>query len=129
MLFRVEESISTATVESIVFTGSTYDVLFGVRDNPGDPIDSVQLLHPGQGVLQRPRVFIRDDFIVEDEECFTIRVTFEGIPGRAEFTCDDGAGATNFFCEHTICIEDDDGKFSLMSTSCVIVLWSFFRTI
>ena len=53
---------------------------------------------------------IRNDFFIEEEECFTIGIFNQEVPGGLQFTCSDGIDATNFFCEHTICIEDDDGK-------------------
>ena len=59
-------------------------------------------------------VRIRDDLRPEDEECFTIPIFPRDVPGRRElFDCnEDEDGATNYFCETTICIEDNDGKFS-----------------
>ena len=55
---------------------------------------------------------IRNDIIPEEIECYTIRIFPVDVPGRCElFTCnEDNAGADSYFCEHTICIEDDDGK-------------------
>ena len=59
-----------------------------------------------------PLVAIRNDFIPEEKECFTIRIIQVDVPGRKElFTCkEDNAGADSYFCDHTICIEDDDGR-------------------
>ena len=60
--------------------------------------------------------FIRDDLRPENEECFTIRILPVDVLGRRElFSCnDDDSGADNYFCEHTICIEDDDGRFAIL---------------
>ena len=57
--------------------------------------------------------FIRNDFRVEDQECFTIRVFPLDIPGRLElFACnEDVVGATNYFCLTEVSIEDDDGMY------------------
>ena len=56
---------------------------------------------------------IRNDFEPEDEECFSIRIIPVHILGRFElFSCnEDDSDASNYFCETTICIEDDDGGF------------------
>ena len=65
--------------------------------------------------VQPMGTFIRNDFNPEGIECYTLRIFPVGVPGRRElFTCnefEDGVGADNCFCEHTICIEDDDGEF------------------
>ena len=55
---------------------------------------------------------IRNDFIPEEKKCFTIGIFPVDIPGRRElFTCnEDSAGTDSYYFEHTICIEDDDGK-------------------
>ena len=57
--------------------------------------------------------YIRNDFRVEDQECFTIRVLPYDIYGRRElFDCyEDIVGAPNYFCLTEVCIEDDDGMY------------------
>ena len=52
----------------------------------------------------------------------SIRIFPVDIPGRRElFTCnEDVVGADNYFCEHTICIEDADGRFLPMSIAIII---------
>ena len=110
-IFRVTSR--TATVEPLFFTDPMLDAIFGVRDNPEDPIQVERILHPGESAFSLPlTASIRNDFLIEDEECFTIRILSRDVPGRAGFTCNSGSGATNFFCDHTICIQDDDGECS-----------------
>ena len=113
MLFLILESSNNATVETHTPSSIIYDATFGRRGNLDDPIEDTLDLLPGQRTFfHRPLTVIRNDFIPEEKECFTIRIFPVGIPGRRElFTCnEDNAGADSYFCEHTICIEDDDGK-------------------
>ena len=115
VLFRVQESSSTAKVEAINQQFSTdFDAQFGTRSAEGEPIVDERLLEAGKLQLQTElRTFIRNDFRAEDQECYTISlVSPDQGPGvRQIFQCNDDAdiGATDFFCLHTICIEDDDG--------------------
>ena len=69
--------------------------------------------------------FIRDDRRPEDEECFTISIVPVDVLGRRElFACnEDDSGEGNYFCQHTICIMDDDGRFTF------IILFSEPRSI
>lgn len=104
----VHDSNSTATVEPISPQNINFDVKFGHHDRPSDPLQERHILKKGMDSIDPPlRVEIRDDVIPEEEEeCFTIRIEFNG----SIFMCnDDDTGAMNFFCKHTICIEDDDG--------------------
>ena len=115
VLLQHQESISTAVVDTFVFqTRTEFDALFGLRDDTNQPLQEAQILSSGEEFLQTT-VFIRNDFVIEEEECFTINLSNIG---DAPFLCnDDGATATNFFCSHTICIEDDDGKKNCVSIS------------
>ena len=114
VLFRLQESSSTATVEAINTAFSTnFDARFGIRDNMGDPIEDARLLVAGNLELRTIlQTFIINDFRAEDDECYTIRVLSPDLPGlRDLFECnEDSSNATDFFCLHTICIIDDDGK-------------------
>ena len=114
MVSRLQESISNATVETLLASSPVFDATFGLRENPDDPIETTRDLDPGSRTVQ-PLLLtaIRNDLIPEDTECFTIRIFHVDVPGRRElFTCnEDGVGADDYFCEHTICIEDDDGEF------------------
>ena len=112
MEFRLLEGSTNATVETLTPSSNIYDATFGQRDNLNDPIETDIDLLPGQrsAVLLTA---IRNDFIAEDLECYTIRIFPVDVLGRREvFTCyEDIDMADNYFCEHTICIEDNDGMF------------------
>ena len=115
VLFRVQESSSTAKVEAIIQQFSTdFDAQFGTRSAEGEPIVDERLLQAGKLELQTElRTFIRNDFRAENQECYIISVVSpdQGPGVRQIFQCNNDAddGAINFFCLHTICIEDDDG--------------------
>ena len=104
--FRVREDRSTANVQPLGSVGLS-DAFFGsFRDR-----DVLFVLGSGIQVIPPLTTFIVDDITVEIDECFTIRMFFTHTPETREprVTCNDGDGATNFFCEHTVCIEDNDG--------------------
>lgn len=112
VLFRLQQS-STAFVEALTLQFSSgYDALFGNRDNPGDPIQDERILRVGGFFFSPLTTLIRNDFLPEETECFSILITSPDIPGfRTNFECNtDESGATDFYCLHTICIEDDDGE-------------------
>ena len=107
MDFRLLESSTNATVETFTPASIIYDATFGVRVNLNYPIRESRDLLPGERTISPPlQTDIRNDLIP------TIRIVPVDVPGRRElFTCyEDNAGADSYFCEHTICIEDDDGK-------------------
>ena len=109
------EHRSLALVSSFSQPVVDSDALFGFPQDPSDPLQHTFLLTPGRSEL-RPSATIIYDLAVELEECFTLEIRFFTFPGTREplVTCNDSISASNFFCEHTICIEDDDGMFSLM---------------
>ena len=112
MLFRLLSS-GTATVVSFASFSTDFDARFGYVE--GDPIEDRDFLDPGENMIRPRRTQIVNDFRVEDEECFTIQVSPINIPGFRElFMCDfvdmSTSPPTNYYCEHTICIENDDGK-------------------
>ena len=118
MTIRVQESSSTAIVEPLLSqTDPDFDAIFGNRDNPGQPIREAVVVQAEQSTIPSLISFIRNDFVPEDDECFTIRIFPDDVPGRRElFMCnEDSAGADNYFCQHTICIIDDDGEPSALS--------------
>ena len=56
-------------------------------------------------------VLIYNDIIPEEQQCLTIRISPVNVAGknkREMFSCNEQG--PSYFCEHTICIEDDDGK-------------------
>ena len=99
------DSSSAATVASF-FTPfcSGHDATFGADDR----IEEIHIIPSGHIFPQsRVFVFIVNDFLPEEEECLTFDISPESI--GETFTCkDDEDNPTDYFCLHTICIEDDD---------------------
>ena len=129
IVYRHLESTSTATVEFERMAG--VDALFGTVD--GDPIVVERSLNPEDTFTEDRRtpslaVTIINDFILEDEECFSIKITTTNVFGHREvFKCDDDMG---FFCTYTVCILDDDGMFNLYNGTILVYLCcTFIRTI
>ena len=114
--FRLQESSTTATVDTVVASSNVFDATFGSRENPDGPIEEYRDLQPGERTISHLTTAIRNDFIAENEECYTIRIFPVDVPGRRElFSCnEDSVGAESYFCEHTICIQDNDGKSQLL---------------
>ena len=112
MSFRRLESRTNATVETFTSASNVFDATFGHREDPHYPIEEHRDLPLGETTVSPLQIAIRNDLIPEDKECFTIRIIQVDVPGRKElFTCEeDNAGADSYFCDHTICIEDDDGR-------------------
>ena len=122
MIFRLQMSSSSAIVEP-PGTGNIFvDALFGSRDDTDGPIDVFLVLDALDDVIRSRTAFIRNEFYIEETECFTIRIFPVDVPGRHElFLCNkDDVGATNYFCQTTICIEDDDGEHF---NSVFLVMW------
>ena len=113
MLYRLLSS-GTATVVFLGFAESLdYDAKFGNDDT--DPIEQEDFLLPGENSIPPLQTDIRNDFVPEDEECYSIQISPIDIPGLRElFMCDfvdtSSIPPRSFFCTHTICIEDNDGK-------------------
>ena len=117
MTFRLQEGSSTATVNTRQESGDlnilrNNDAVFGEMREGGAPIEVDLSLPLGSTTLfNELPTFIRGDFAQEDDECYTVRVFADDVPGvRQLFTCNSEANATNYFCEHEICIINDDGK-------------------
>ena len=114
MDFILQVSSTSAIVEPIgAVSDQLYDATFGTRQYIDDPVEEFLVLESMGDTIQPLTTFIRNDFRVEDQECFTIRVLPVDIPGRRElFACnEDVIGATNHFCLTEVCIEDDDGMY------------------
>ena len=107
IVFRILETSTNATVETLTPTSNIFDATFGLRVSPNDPIEESTDLFPGERTTYLLTV-IRNDLIPEEIECYTIRIFPFDVVGRRDlFTCnEDNAGADSYFCEHTICIED-----------------------
>ena len=133
MQFRLQESSTNATVEPLIASSPAFDATFGLRANLDDPIEETRDLDPGIRVVTPSLLTaIRNDLTPEDLECYTIRIFPVDVPGRRElFECnEDTAMADNYFCEHTICIEDNDGEILVCFSYMFYVLsWNFCRSI
>ena len=113
---RIRVTTSNTTVEGRNIQFNTlYDVLFGTRDDADDPITETRAMLKGT-YFSELRAFIRQDFRSEGLECFTLKITgldFELF--RHISSCnEDDTHPTNYFCQHTICIEDDDGQLTVV---------------
>ena len=128
MIFRILDARSSAIVGPFgTVTNPLYDAVFGARDNVDEPIEEFFVLEALRDTIPPLTTLIRNDFRPEEVECFTIRIFQVDVPGRPElFLCnEDGVGATNYFCETEICIEDDDGKRLFRS---LLLLSLFFQS-
>ena len=99
MVFRILESRTNATVETLTPSSIIYDATFGRR------VEFSWDLNPGERTVSQLLTAIRNDFIPEERKCFTIGIFPVDVPGRRElFTYnEDSAGADSYFCEHTMC--------------------------
>ena len=90
-----------------------YDAKFGCRKIGDHPIEVTHILYPGKRTLSLTTT-IRNDNRPEDQECYTISIYISELTLRVPpFRCnDDYRNPTEFFCDHTICIIDDDGQLS-----------------
>ena len=122
MMFILEQN-STAIVEpSTAISRADFDAAFGT----GSPTMELRDLREGRNAIFPPLTSsINNDFIPEEEECFTIRIF--PIDSQGSFLCndDDDADAVSFFCNHTICIQDDDGKCKPIGSSYLPKLWAW----
>ena len=111
IIFRHLESASTAIVQSsVIQRDPLFDAIFGNEDN--DPLEERFPLPSGESEIPSRVTTVRNDFRPEDGECYTIGIFTTDVGGARElFTCnDDEDMADDFFCLHTICILDDDGR-------------------
>ena len=110
MTFILEQN-STAIVEPFgAIFRADYDAQFGSQYGPNSPLTIDLDLEEGENAIRPLVSYIRNDFIIEEEECFKIRIFPTDSQGSFLCNDDDDTNATSFFCNHTICIQDDDGK-------------------
>lgn len=114
IIFRVqvadEQQPGIAAVRPLEGAGETidFDAHFGSFNN--NRLQQTDDLNPGESSIPSLITQIVNDFEPEEEECFSIQITTSDNPGdRDLFFCHPDP-ATEFFCVHTICIEDNDGK-------------------
>ena len=109
---RVLPAAGNSTVEATnTLFNPAYDALFGTKESIHDPIQENLVVVAGSRDLQLV-FFIRNDFLPEGLECFTLELRGSNAEGyRTTSDCYDDGGdldATDYFCKQTICIEDDD---------------------
>ena len=119
IVFHYQESSNTATVEtSTLQNNPLYDALFGNRADTDMPSDGTivvtHILRPGNSMIPSLMTVIQNDSRPEDLECYKINIITTDTEGVRElFTCnEDESNSTDFFYDHTICINDDDGQFT-----------------
>ena len=125
IMFHYHESISTARVGTLTQQGDLeYDAFFGTRQNTKhDSIVDILTLKLGNDTIPSLRTLVQNDNHPEDLECYTINIITIDVEGVRElFTCnEDDSNSTDFFCDHTICIDDDDGQFTNIILSCTLL--------
>ena len=72
MGFRLLESSTNATVETLTAASNMFDATFGFRANLDGPIDEYRDLLPGERTIS-PLLLtvIGNDFVPEEIECYT----------------------------------------------------------
>ena len=86
-----------------------FDGFFGTREaNTINNLVHSDLLRVNTSILPPLRVTVRDDVMLEEEECFELSI-FQVDPEEMteNFVCN--LAGDEFLCEHTFCIADDDG--------------------
>ena len=106
--FRYQDVISSAIVEPLSSNDVEYDALFGEQLDSNEPIQELQEIRPGQNSTSI-ELMIFNDLIPEEEECFTLQIQAIDPSLMSPPKCNENGDS--FFCEHTICIIDDDGKY------------------
>ena len=115
IVFRhVESSRNTIVQSNFIQHDPLFDALFANEDK--DPLEERFPLRPGSDVIPSLVTQVRNDFRPEDDECYTIGIltTDADSEGRVRelFRCNkDEDIPDNYFCLHTICITNDDGRF------------------
>ena len=116
-----QEQYAVATVETDdIFDpifDTDFDATFGDRLNPNnslDPLETTRILQVGRFEPLRPlTTTIYPDVRPEEDECYIISIfiidTVTG-GGRVYYDCNENEdNPDDFFCDHTLCILDDDG--------------------
>ena len=110
--FRYQDVTSSAIVVPLSSNDVEYDALFGERLDSNEPIQAFQKKRPGQNSTSI-ELMIFNDIIPEEEECFTLRMQANDPSLWSWPKCNEQGDS--FFCEHTICIIDDDGKYKFIA--------------
>ena len=111
--FVVLNTSGNATVHGVP-SKEDADAKFGAPREDGYLVEENVLFPNETKLFKNLRAKIFADNLNENIECFTILISSppaEGLPDV--FHCNqDHEGADNFFCHHTICINDTAGWFS-----------------
>ena len=91
-----------------------FDAKFGDRTNPNNPLDFLKTSRILQiGRLEPVRSLVTtiiSDVRPEGDECYTIHILTTDTAGDVNFMCNENAdNPDDFFCDHTVCILDNDG--------------------
>ena len=92
-----------------------FDAKFGDRPNPynrDDPLEGTNILQKGRLEPVRPLVTtVFPDLRPEGNECYTISIfIIDTVTGGGRYYCNENAdNPDDFFCDHTVCILDNDG--------------------
>ena len=108
---RYQKHTSNTVVVSLEEFDNDFDAVFGRVADPNSPLEEWLFLRSGEDFTEM-QITIKDDLRPESQECFTI-VIMTVVYGVELVTCNDSEDATNYFCSHTICIDDNDSKFKL----------------
>ena len=126
LVFRLQSGGTATVVPGGGLENPLLDAFFGTRDPMFDdaPIQEEFDLERLVAVIPPRQTDIRNDLRPEKEECFTIRIFPVDVEGRHElFDCnEDENSATDFFCETTICICDDDGRLVMQNINLFITI-------
>ena len=101
-------TVETADILDPIFD-SNFDARFGDRtdpNNPFDPLETAIVLEKGRLEPSRPLLTtLFNDVCPEPIECYTISIFIPDACNRCWFQCNE----EDFFCDHTVCIFDNDG--------------------
>ena len=113
-------TVETADLADPIFDND-FDATFGDRPNPNIPPDTLEatrVLQVGRLEPLRPlRTTTFSDVGPEEDEYYVINIFIidtKTSGGRVNYDCNDNDdNPDDFFCDHTICILDDDGQLRL----------------
>ena len=109
-------TVETGDLFDLIFD-EDFDARFGDRPNPNnarDPLETTRILEVGRLEPLRPLwTTIFSDLRDEGDECYIINIFIIDTVtsgGHVNYDCNENEdNPEDFFCDHTICILDDDG--------------------
>ena len=113
-LIHADATVETTDLNDPMFNDNV-DALFGDRANPNNPHDLLEIeriLEKGRHEPLNPLfITIFPDVRPEPDECFTINIFNPDTDGDGNnFMCNKNEdNPEDFFCDHTVCILNDDG--------------------